>query len=605
MNKLTENNDCIFLKRKMKLIMERMNVFMCAPALRAKTRKMKYLRAVFLTAVMAVWMIGNANAANLYIDGSPISDGESTLEYEWDRDNGKLTLKGNASYDEIKFTYSSLGVTGITVICNADVTVGEISGTNGLSSGEILTVTIQGSGHLITDEIAIEGGVTITGGISVTVDKIGSSSGTVTIGGNAAVDSYGTLAVTSSSVSIENNATIAGDGLACSGALTVKNRGSVSVSSTGYGITAGGITVEDNASVSASGATALKSTGNIVIKDNANVSARGAGSNAGGIYCDQNITVSGNARLLVSATGDGYAIVARGPHGLTISPTGHVRAIDTQDDRLLLGRLDWQALSLFETAIYFPDPALTEGFRFVIVETPEAEYEKVSDTEFWVSVGSTFSFRIVFDYNYGDNSSVVAVNGVQILPDKSGVYTLEDIQDTRHVTVAAGRNNIDGHPIMRRVKFNTGAGIRADLPTGIHYVQSMRDFVFTAEATIPGTELAVEVNREWPGYLKITPLGDWRYLVEVRSVQQDIEIRALSVCYDLLSGVSGAGSSGAWGANGTLYVSAATQGTALVYAVSGQLVKKLPHAAGETVTAALPTGVYIVEAEGKTYRVKL
>ncbi|MDR1601581.1 MAG: hypothetical protein LBS42_04035, partial [Tannerella sp.] len=59
-----------------------------------------------------------------------------------------------------------------------------------------------------------------------------------------------------------------------------------------------------------------------------------------------------------------------------------------------------------------------------------------------------------------------------------------------------------------------------------------------------------------------------------------------------------------WSYGNRLYVAAgATDGRAHIYNVTGVLVKILPYAAGETVGATLPAGVYVVAAEGRRYKV--
>jgi len=54
---------------------------------------------------------------------------------------------------------------------------------------------------------------------------------------------------------------------------------------------------------------------------------------------------------------------------------------------------------------------------------------------------------------------------------------------------------------------------------------------------------------------------------------------------------------------GSLYIYAARDGEARIYNLTGQLVKAIPYAAGETVRTALPTGVYVVVVNGRTYKI--
>jgi hypothetical protein len=57
-----------------------------------------------------------------------------------------------------------------------------------------------------------------------------------------------------------------------------------------------------------------------------------------------------------------------------------------------------------------------------------------------------------------------------------------------------------------------------------------------------------------------------------------------------------------WSSGGQLYIAAASAGRAQIYTVAGQLMKTVALVAGETVATPLPPGVYIVVAEGKTWK---
>jgi hypothetical protein len=69
--------------------------------------------------------------------------------------------------------------------------------------------------------------------------------------------------------------------------------------------------------------------------------------------------------------------------------------------------------------------------------------------------------------------------------------------------------------------------------------------------------------------------------------------------------VSGSVAARVWASGGQLYITATSAGTAQVYTVAGQLTKTVALTAGETAVTTLPTGVYIVVAEGRTWKVSL
>jgi hypothetical protein len=60
-----------------------------------------------------------------------------------------------------------------------------------------------------------------------------------------------------------------------------------------------------------------------------------------------------------------------------------------------------------------------------------------------------------------------------------------------------------------------------------------------------------------------------------------------------------------WSSGGQLYIAAASAGRAQIYTVAGQLMKTVALAAGQTVATPLPPGVYIVAADGRTWKVIL
>ncbi|MDR1675611.1 MAG: hypothetical protein LBR86_03995 [Tannerella sp.] len=51
-----------------------------------------------------------------------------------------------------------------------------------------------------------------------------------------------------------------------------------------------------------------------------------------------------------------------------------------------------------------------------------------------------------------------------------------------------------------------------------------------------------------------------------------------------------------------MYITAASTGTAQVYTVAGQSAATVTLTAGETAATPLPPGVYIVAAEGRTWK---
>jgi hypothetical protein len=58
-----------------------------------------------------------------------------------------------------------------------------------------------------------------------------------------------------------------------------------------------------------------------------------------------------------------------------------------------------------------------------------------------------------------------------------------------------------------------------------------------------------------------------------------------------------------WSSGGQLYIAGVASGAAQVYSVAGQLLKTVSFTAGQTTATPLPRGIYIVVAEGQTWKV--
>jgi hypothetical protein len=58
-----------------------------------------------------------------------------------------------------------------------------------------------------------------------------------------------------------------------------------------------------------------------------------------------------------------------------------------------------------------------------------------------------------------------------------------------------------------------------------------------------------------------------------------------------------------WSYGGQLYITSPQVGTAQVFSLKGQLVETLTYAAGETASATLAKGIYIVRIDEKTWKV--
>jgi len=168
---------------------------------------------------------------------------------------------------------------------------------------------------------------------------------------------------------------------------------------------------------------------------------------------------------------------------------------------------------------------------------------------------------------------------------------------------------------MRGLKFEFGAGITSDIPMNILgntlYVTSGKKYDFTVFSS---KEIDVTSNRSNDPYDGIVvekhkELAN-AYLVTVKGVNKDFTVKVVQKSgsqSDLgdeeTTGNDGAATDAVWGANGTLYVNAATPGTIAVYSVTGQLYKK--EVISGSYSLSMPKGLYIVQLNGKAYKVVL
>jgi hypothetical protein len=463
-----------------------------------------------------------------------------------------------------------------------------------LANSIVITVKEGCTFNASTIEVFCPGNVTINGkGVlhAAQIDCDDATKATITVEDAVTVYAeYAGDAITGGTVEIFDNAVVH-----AKGATGIKSRGTV--------------TISDQARVYAEGTlSAIEAAGNVSFAGSPSVHATGTGVNSNGIFSHTgDIIVEIDTRINAAATGTGTALLLH--NGTFHLTTGTVWVFDDYRGRLLVGNMAQAYDTYYVTSVVFPSET-TEGWLGVTPVSPDHAYTQISDREYEVLVDGSFSFRLQYDFDYGDNSTEVTANGVRIYPDRHGVYTVIcNGNDAVHIAISSKRNNIPGQPIMREVRFKTGEGVIASVPDGIHYVRSQEDFAFTAEATIPGTEIAVETGYSAPDGLVITPLGNWRWEVRLRGIQQNVAVTVKSVCYeDELTKSTGAASATAAGvrvSGGVLYLTANTSGTAYIYSAAGQLVTTLPHTAGETVQTSLPKGIYLIRTADKTHKTRI
>jgi hypothetical protein len=207
----------------------------------------------------------------------------------------------------------------------------------------------------------------------------------------------------------------------------------------------------------------------------------------------------------------------------------------------------------------------------------------------------------------GLGTMTVTYNGNASPPMEPGTYTVAVIFDEGAAYAAAaielGVLTVIMQPdpvIPRKVTLALPDGILSQPAPGEHYVNSGTNFTFTLTLP-PGVRPTVRTNRLIDGLteeLASTPDASGSYTFVVRQIRQETVITVTSTV-----GNDDIPLSNVWSSGGKIYISSASTGTASIYNVAGVRVTTLAHVSGETVSIALPKGLYFVMMEGRSYKV--
>ena len=171
---------------------------------------------------------------------------------------------------------------------------------------------------------------------------------------------------------------------------------------------------------------------------------------------------------------------------------------------------------------------------------------------------------------------------------------------------------------------NQNNTIRIDAAAGITTNPASDDIIPIAVPS--GTDLTLDVTGEagkelevttsdriWSvdnGGVKIVPNGAGKWTVTIVKVSANMTIKiGYKATTESGSGEDGQTGNGTftgdavWGSGGTLYVKSANAGTLSIYNVTGKLCKQVSVSGDYTVT--MPKGLYIVQLNGKAYKVVL
>jgi uncharacterized repeat protein (TIGR02543 family) len=186
-----------------------------------------------------------------------------------------------------------------------------------------------------------------------------------------------------------------------------------------------------------------------------------------------------------------------------------------------------------------------------------------------------------------------------------------------HWTYTGGNGSGTGSATKRQIYLSSAPeGFTYDRPAGMYFMDSRGDFVFVIISTVadanansalkaavhPLDNLIVTTGttRDTDGRVILERIATDSMRVTIKMVNQNITITVRNGTPDGTETVEGAK---VWSYGGELHLYSPTAGEAWIYSLTGQLVKKLAFAAGETVTQPLARGIYIVRIDGKTWKV--
>ena len=168
---------------------------------------------------------------------------------------------------------------------------------------------------------------------------------------------------------------------------------------------------------------------------------------------------------------------------------------------------------------------------------------------------------------------------------------------------------------VRKVYIEAADGIKTT-PNSIGsaiFVPSLQNFVFTAVSASEITAETITLHQPFGAFdeirfgekkgVLVTNNKNGTYTITIQYVNQEMLIRVNSVA-SLSSGETGNDAIAAdnvWAASGTLFVQAANTATLSVYTVTGQLFFQKSVSGSFSMT--LPKGLYIVQLNGKAYKV--
>lgn len=239
---------------------------------------------------------------------------------------------------------------------------------------------------------------------------------------------------------------------------------------------------------------------------------------------------------------------------------------------------------------------------YALIEDLLLPYEITDKTEFSDGSGTAI-------YKYTSEIVPLCTN---IMNADSACYIDYELWTNNHIGDQPGNGN--AYPVVNRtVTIDAADGITIAPEKDIYYVAAYQDYTFEVYGR-EGEELDITTNS--PHYainkgIKIVATSERTWSVTLSRVFTNLEL-FIDYKSSTESGEGGEnGESGnatvekdaIWAAGGTLYVKTGTPGILSIYTITGQLYKQ--EAISDSYTLSMPKGIYIVQLNGKAYKVVL
>ncbi|MDR1224179.1 MAG: T9SS type A sorting domain-containing protein [Tannerella sp.] len=261
--------------------------------------------------------------------------------------------------------------------------------------------------------------------------------------------------------------------------------------------------------------------------------------------------------------------------------------------------------------------------RKVFTSVGKWNYDTEKEINVWVE--DITIEELLMPYEISDKTQFTDGSGVATYTYKSEILPLASKYVIRAIVYELWTNDQIGsepgdgsaYPIVNHaITFKTEEGISINPAKDVHYVLAHQDYTFEVYGE-EGKDLNVTTNNRYYAVgkgIKVDPdpinEGKWNVTISKVSANLELTIGYISDTKGGELGDYGDENSNAtvekdavWAAGGVLYVKTGTSGTLSIYNITGQLYKQ--EAISGNYTLSMPKGIYILQLNGKAYKVIL